>query len=37
MRQVVRLRQMEKADRDEQETLLELYRRAIGMDPAGED
>ncbi|MCY4502810.1 MAG: DUF2312 domain-containing protein [Alphaproteobacteria bacterium] len=33
MRQVVRLRQMEKADRDEQETLLELYRRAIGMDP----
>lgn len=39
MRQVVRLRRMEKADRDEQETLLELYRRAIGMDPdpAGED
>lgn len=33
MRQVVRLRRMEKADRDEQETLLELYRRAIGMDP----
>ena len=24
---------MEEADRDEQETLLELYRRAIGMGP----
>ena len=23
---------MEKADRDERETLLDLYRRAIGMD-----
>ena len=32
MRQVIRLRKMEKADRDEQETLLDLYRRAIGMD-----
>ena len=32
MRQVIRLRKMEKADRDEQETLLELCRRAIGMD-----
>ena len=31
MRQLIRLRQMEEADRDEQETLLELYRRAIGM------
>ncbi len=32
MRQVVRLRKMEKADRDEQEALLDLYRHAIGMD-----
>lgn len=32
MRQLIRLRQMEEADRDEQETLLDLYRRAIGMD-----
>ena len=32
MRQLIRLRKMEEADRDEQETLLELYRRAIGMD-----
>ena len=37
MRQVVRLRQMEKADRDEQESLLEIYRRAIGMDPVEGD
>ena len=33
MRQLIRLKQMEEADRDEQETLLELYRRAIGMAP----
>ena len=32
MRQVIRLRKMEKADRDEQEALLDLYRHAIGMD-----
>ena len=32
MRQLIRLRQMEETDRDEQETLLDLYRRAIGMD-----
>ena len=32
VRQVVRLRKMEKADRDEQEALLDLYRHAIGMD-----
>ena len=31
MRRVTRLRKMEKADRDEQETLLDLYLRAIGM------
>ena len=33
MRQLIRLRQMEATDRDEQETLLDLYRRAIGMEP----
>lgn len=31
VRQVIRLRKMEDADRDEQEELLELYKRAIGM------
>lgn len=31
MRQVVRLRKMDKADRDEQETLLEIYKAALGM------
>lgn len=32
VRQLVRLRKMDKDERDEQETLLELYRRAVGMD-----
>ncbi|MCA8906347.1 MAG: DUF2312 domain-containing protein [Rhodospirillaceae bacterium] len=31
MRQVIRLRKMEQADRREQEELLDLYKRAIGM------
>ena len=31
MRQVVRLRKMENADRAEQEMLLDLYKRALGM------
>jgi uncharacterized protein (UPF0335 family) len=31
MRQIVRLRKMETADRQEQEELLELYKRALGM------
>jgi len=31
MRQVVRLRQMESADRQEQEAMLELYMNALGM------
>jgi uncharacterized protein (UPF0335 family) len=31
MRQVVRLRKMEAHDREEQEQLLELYKRAVGM------
>jgi uncharacterized protein (UPF0335 family) len=32
MRQVIRLRKLEKADRDEQEALLDLYRHALGME-----
>ena len=32
VRQLVRLRKMDKEERDEQEALLEVYRRAIGMD-----
>lgn len=31
MRQIVRLRKMESHDREEQEQLLDLYMRAIGM------
>jgi uncharacterized protein (UPF0335 family) len=31
MRQVIRLRKMEAHDREEQEQLLDLYKRAIGM------
>ena len=31
MRQIVRLRRLEAADRREQDELLELYRRALGM------
>jgi uncharacterized protein (UPF0335 family) len=33
MRQLIRLRRMDKDDLDEQETLLDLYKRAIGMLP----
>ena len=33
MRQIVRLRKMDKADLQEQETLLDLYKRALGMLP----
>jgi uncharacterized protein (UPF0335 family) len=38
MRQIIRLRRMDKDDLDEQETLLDVYRRALGMlpDAAGE-
>jgi uncharacterized protein (UPF0335 family) len=32
MRQIVRLRKMEDAARQEQEALLDVYRRAIGLD-----
>lgn len=31
MRQVVRLRKMDSSDREEQEELLDLYKRALGM------
>ena len=31
MRQVVRLRKMDSADREEQEELLDLYKRALGL------
>jgi uncharacterized protein (UPF0335 family) len=31
MRQVVRLRKMDSSDRAEQEELLDLYKRALGM------
>ena len=32
LRQVVRLRKMDESDRAEQETLLDIYKRAIGME-----
>lgn len=31
LRQLIRIRKMEPADVEEQETLLDIYRRAIGM------
>lgn len=31
MRQIVRLRKLDNADRQEQETLLEVYKSALGM------
>ncbi len=33
MRQLIRLRRMDKDDLDEQETLLDIYKRALGMIP----
>jgi len=32
MRQIIRLRRMDSADRQEQEALLDVYRRAIGLE-----
>lgn len=32
MRQILKLRTVDKADRQEQEHLLDLYKRALGMD-----
>lgn len=37
MRQVIRLRRMDKDDLDEQETLIDIYMRALGMLPAEEN
>jgi uncharacterized protein (UPF0335 family) len=33
MRQIIRIRKMDKDDLDEQETLLDVYKRALGMVP----
>ena len=33
MRQLIRLRRMDKDDLDEQETMLDVYKRALGMLP----
>ena len=33
MRQIIKLRRMDKADADEEESLLDLYKRALGMIP----
>ena len=33
MRQLIRIRRMDKDDYDEQETLLDVYKRALGMLP----
>ena len=33
MRQVIRIRRMDKDDLDEQESLLDVYKRALGMLP----
>jgi uncharacterized protein (UPF0335 family) len=36
MRQIIRIRRMDQDDVDEQETLLDVYKRALGMLPAVE-
>ena len=33
MRQIIKIRKMDKDDLDEQETLLDVYKRALGMLP----
>src|SRR5215475_6011639 len=33
MRQIIKIRKMDKDEHDEQETLLDLYKRALGMRP----
>ena len=33
MRQIIKIRRMDKEDHDEQETLLDLYKRALSMVP----
>ena len=37
MRQIVKIRRMDQADLDEQETLLDVYLRALGMRPGMDD
>jgi uncharacterized protein (UPF0335 family) len=37
MRQIIRIRKMDKDDLDEQETLLDVYKRALGMIPNFEE
>ena len=37
MRQVIRLRRMDKDDLDEQEALIDVYKRALGMLPAASE
>lgn len=36
MREVIKLRKLERSERDEQEALLDMYMRALGMLPDGE-
>jgi uncharacterized protein (UPF0335 family) len=36
MRQLIRIRKMDNNERDEQESLLDLYKRALGMLPDAE-
>jgi uncharacterized protein (UPF0335 family) len=36
MRQIIKLRQKDKAEVDEEESLLDLYKRALGMMPGAE-
>lgn len=36
MREILKLRRMEDADRSELEDLLDLYKRALGMDSSGQ-
>ena len=36
MRQIIRIRRMDQDDVDEQETLLDIYKRALGMLPGAE-
>mgnify|MGYP003950768659 CR=1 FL=1 len=37
MRQLIKLRSMEESDRQEQEFLLDLYKRALGIDMTPEE
>ena len=36
MRQIIRIRRMDQDDVDERETLLDIYKRALGMLPSAE-